>query len=125
MKQLRNFTEANWQNDGMQTNNFFTWLEFTSILWAKLNHIKAKANWWVYRDEMQLVPKTIASQKLEDIAAEQTTLLNLFLEWECPRPFKAYNRELITPGSQVLEAAEGHTLPHSYSSFEMNWKIRT
>jgi hypothetical protein len=49
----------------------------------------------------------------------------LFLEWECLRPFKAYNWELITPGLQVLEAAEGHTLPHSYSSFDMNWKIRT
>jgi hypothetical protein len=75
------------------------WLEFTSTLWASLNHIKAKTNWWVYRDEVRLVPKTI--QKLEDIAVEQTALLSLFLEWECLRPFKAYNRELITPGSLV------------------------
>jgi hypothetical protein len=77
------------------------------------------------RDEVQLVPKTIASQKLEDIAAKQTALLSLFLEWECLTPFKASNRELITPSSQILKAAEGHTLPHSYSSFDMNWKIRT
>jgi hypothetical protein len=109
----------------IKANNI--WLEFTSTLWARLNHIKAKANnnWWVYRDKVRLVPKTIASQKLEDIAIEQTALLSLFLEWECPRPFKAYNWELITPGSQVLEPAEGHTLPHSYSSFDINWKIRT
>jgi hypothetical protein len=77
-----------------------------------------------YPTTVQLVPKTIASQKLENIAAEQTALLSLFF-WEYPRPFKAYNRELITPSSQVLEAAKGHTLPHSYSSFDMNWKIRT
>jgi hypothetical protein len=75
------------------------WLEFTSTLRARLNHIKAKANCWVYRDKVRLVPKTIASQKLEDIAAEQTALFSLFLKWECPKPFKAYNRELITPGS--------------------------
>jgi hypothetical protein len=31
---------------------FSIWLEFISTLRARLNHIKAKANWWVYRDEV-------------------------------------------------------------------------
>jgi hypothetical protein len=71
------------------------WLESTSTLRARLNHIKAKANWWVYRDEVRLVPKTITSQKLEDIVAKQTALLSLFLKWEYPRPFKGYSSYLV------------------------------
>jgi hypothetical protein len=28
------------------------WVEFTQTLRARLSHIKAKANWWTYRDEV-------------------------------------------------------------------------
>jgi hypothetical protein len=52
-------------------------MEFTSTIRARLNHIKAKANWWTYKDAMQLVPKTIAKQNLEDIEVEQSILLAL------------------------------------------------
>jgi hypothetical protein len=50
------------------------WVEFTSIIRARLNHIKAKYNWWTYRDAAQLVPKTITKQNLEDIKVEQSIL---------------------------------------------------
>jgi hypothetical protein len=40
------------------------WVEFTQRLRARLSHIKAKANWWTYRDEVQMVPKAIADQYL-------------------------------------------------------------
>jgi hypothetical protein len=49
---------------------------------ACVNHIKAKAKWWNYRDKVQLVPKTVATQHLEDIEEEQSILLALLLEWE-------------------------------------------
>jgi hypothetical protein len=53
------------------------WVEFTSTIRAKLNHIKAKANWWTYRDAVQLVPKAIAKQNLENIEIEQSILFAL------------------------------------------------
>jgi hypothetical protein len=31
------------------------WMEFTQTLQARLSHIKAKANWWTYRDEVRIV----------------------------------------------------------------------
>jgi hypothetical protein len=54
------------------------WVEFTQMLQARLSHIKAKANWWTYRDEMQMVPKVIADQYLGKIKVEQSVLLALF-----------------------------------------------
>jgi hypothetical protein len=62
------------------------WIKFTSAIKARLNHTKAKADWWVYRDCMQLVPKQVATQKLADFGKEQAILSSLLLEWECPRP---------------------------------------
>jgi hypothetical protein len=58
------------------------WVEFTSTIRAKLNYIKAKANWWTYRDAVQLVSKAIAEQNLEDIEVEQSILLALLPDWE-------------------------------------------
>jgi hypothetical protein len=58
------------------------WVEFTSTIRARLNHIKGKANWWTYRDAVQLVPKVITKQNLEDIEVEQTILLALLPNWE-------------------------------------------
>jgi hypothetical protein len=60
------------------------WVEFTSTIRARLNHIKAKANWWTYSDAVRLVPKTIAEQNLDDIEVEQSILLTLLPDWECP-----------------------------------------
>jgi hypothetical protein len=54
------------------------WVEFTQMLKARLNHIKAKANWWTYRDMVQMVPEAIADQNLEKIEVEQSVLLALF-----------------------------------------------
>jgi hypothetical protein len=60
------------------------WVEFTQTLKVRLSHIKAKANWWTYRDIVQMVPKAI-DQNLEKIEVEQSVLLALFPDWECPR----------------------------------------
>jgi hypothetical protein len=57
------------------------WVEFTNSIKAHINHIKAKAIWWSYWDEVQLVPKALATQHLKEIEAEQSTLLALLLEW--------------------------------------------
>jgi hypothetical protein len=65
------------------------WVEFTSAIKARHNHTKAKPNWWTYRDVVQLVPKTVAEQTLENIMAEQKTLLALLPEWERPGSGKA------------------------------------
>jgi hypothetical protein len=37
------------------------WIEFTSANNSRLNHTKAKADWWVYRDCVRLVPKQVAT----------------------------------------------------------------
>jgi hypothetical protein len=58
------------------------WVEFTSTIRARLNHIKAKASWWTYRDAVRLVPKTVAEKNLEDIVVEQSILLALLPDWE-------------------------------------------
>jgi hypothetical protein len=58
------------------------WIEFSSTIRARLNHIKAKANWWNYRDAVQSVPKTITKQNLEDIKVEKSILLTLLPNWE-------------------------------------------
>jgi hypothetical protein len=60
------------------------WVEFTSTIRARLNHIKAKANWWTYKDAVQLVPKAIVKQNLEDIEVKQSILLALLPDWERP-----------------------------------------
>jgi hypothetical protein len=46
------------------------WVEFTQTLQARLSHIKAKANWWTYRDKVQMVSKAIADQYLGKIKVE-------------------------------------------------------
>jgi hypothetical protein len=58
------------------------WVEFTSTIRARLNYIKAKANWWTYRDAVRLAPKAVAEQNLEDIEVEQSILLTLLPDWE-------------------------------------------
>jgi hypothetical protein len=45
---------------------------------ARVNHIKAKAKWWNYRDKVRLVPKTVTTQHLEDIEEEQSILLEAY-----------------------------------------------
>jgi hypothetical protein len=101
------------------------WIEFTSAIKARLNHIKAKADWWVYRDCMQLVPKQVATQKLADIGKEQAILSSLLLEWECPRPGTAL-AGYIPPIAQIVPGSKhGYSLPPVFPSFDMNWKIRT
>jgi hypothetical protein len=72
------------------------WVEFNSTIRARLNHIKAKANWWTYRDAVQLVPKAIAKQNLEDIEVEQSILLAL-LPLGAPR---------VQPSGHVGQARE-------------------
>jgi hypothetical protein len=67
------------------------WIKFTSVIKARLNHTKAKADWWVYRDCVQLVPKQVATQKLADIGKEQAILSFLLLEWERFRPGTAFH----------------------------------
>jgi hypothetical protein len=47
-------------------------------LQARLSHIKAKANWWTYRDEVQMVPKAITNQNLGKIEVEQQPRQNIF-----------------------------------------------
>jgi hypothetical protein len=54
------------------------WVEFTQTLRARLSHIKAKANWWTYRDKVLMVPKAITDQNLGKIKVEQSVLLALF-----------------------------------------------
>jgi hypothetical protein len=46
------------------------WVEFTNSIMACINHIKTKATWWSYQDKVQLVPKAVATQHLEEIEAE-------------------------------------------------------
>jgi hypothetical protein len=45
------------------------WVEFTNSIMARINHIKAKATWWSYQDEVWLVPKAVATLHLEEIEA--------------------------------------------------------
>jgi hypothetical protein len=87
-------------------------------------HTKAKADWWVYRNCMRLVPKQVATQKLADIGKEQAILSSLLLEWECPGPGTALVG-YIPPIVQIVPRSEhGHSLPPVFPLFDMNWKIQ-
>jgi hypothetical protein len=56
------------------------WKEFTSSIWAHINHIKAKALWWIARDEMRMVPNKVATQNRRGIETEKAFLLALLLD---------------------------------------------
>jgi hypothetical protein len=101
------------------------WVEFTTTIKARLNHIKAKADWWVYRDFMQLVPKQVAAQNLADIRKEQAILSSLLLEWERPWPGTILERYVPHTAKIVPGSRHDHSLPLVFLSFDMNWKIWT
>ena len=92
---------------------------------ARLNHIKAKANWWVYRDSMQLVPKQVTIQNLKDIGREQAILSSLLLDWECPKPGSILVEHVPTNFNIVPGSGHGSSLPPTFPSHDMNWKIKT
>jgi hypothetical protein len=95
---------------------------------ARVNHIKAKAKWWNYGDKVWLVPKTVATQHLEEIEEEQSILLALLLEWECPVTSKAVDINKLyslCPSDSILRGENGYNLPPIFSTFEPRWKIRT
>jgi hypothetical protein len=96
------------------------WIEFTSAIKARLNYTKAKADWWVYRDCMRLVPKQVATQKLADIRKEQAILSSLLLEWECPRPGTALAGYIPLIAQIVPRSEHGYSLPPVFPSFDMN-----
>lgn len=105
------------------------WTEFTSTIRARMNHIKAKANWWRYRDGVQLVPHDVATQNLDDIEIEQNILSTLLLDWE--RPTSGRNASPRDPEfirllpTSVLGGAMHHIPPTTYSSMDEHWKLRT
>ena len=92
---------------------------------ARLNHIKAKANWWVYRDSVQLVPKQVATQNLKDIGREQAILSSLLLDWERPKPGSILVEHVPTNFNIVPGSGHGSNLPPTFPSYDMNWKLRT
>ena len=92
---------------------------------ARLNHIKAKANWWVYRDSVQLVPKQVATQNLKDIGREQAILSSLLLDWERPKPGSFLVEHIPTNLIIVPRRGHGNSLPPTFPSYDMNWKLRT
>ena len=100
------------------------WLEFTSTIMAILNHIKAKANWWVYRDSVQLVSKQVATQNQKDIGREQAILSSLLLDWERPKPGSFLVEHIPTNLNIVPRSGHGNSLPPTFPSYDMNWKLR-
>jgi hypothetical protein len=105
------------------------WVEFTQTLRARLSHIKAKANWWTYRDEVQMVPKAITDQYLGKIEVEQSVLLALFPDWERSRPSTPVSLETLNNLSpykdNVHGRGQGYSLPPTFPTFDPNWKIWT
>jgi hypothetical protein len=105
------------------------WVEFTSTIRARLNHIKAKASWWTYRDTVRLVPKTVAKKNLEDIVVEQSILLALLPDWEHPGSGRAVTLDKLSSlchsDHKVHKGNRGYTLPPTYPTFDPNWKIWT
>jgi hypothetical protein len=104
------------------------WVEFTNTIKARISHIKAKAKWWEYRDEVRLVPKDVATQHLEDIEEEQSILLALLLEWECLVPNKAVDMHRLyslCPSDSVLKGGHSYNLPPIHTTYGPRWKIRT
>jgi hypothetical protein len=104
------------------------WVEFTNSIMACINHIKAKATWWSYRDKVRLVPKAVATPHLEEIETEQSILLALLLEWECPVTSKAVDMDKLhslCPSDSVLRGEHSYNLPPTFTTFDPRWKIRT
>ena len=104
------------------------WTEFTHTIMARVNHIKSKANWWRYRDEVRLVPNEVATQHLEEIEEEQSILLALLLEWERPVPGKVVDMKTLyslCPSDSVLRGEPGYNLPPIHFTYDPKWKIRT
>jgi hypothetical protein len=103
------------------------WVEFTSTIRARLNHIKAKASWWTYRDAVQLVPKTVAKKNLEDLVGEQSILLALLPNWERLGSGRTVTLDklgsLCYSDHKVRKGNRGYTLPPTYPMFDPNWKI--
>jgi hypothetical protein len=98
------------------------WVEFTQMLRARLSHIKAKTNWWTYRDKVQMVPKAIANQYLGKIKVEQSVLLALFSDWEHPRPGTPVSLETLNNLSpykdNVHRRGQGYNLPPTFPTFD-------
>ena len=77
-----------------------------------------------------LVPKTVATQHLEDIEVEQTILFTLLLEWERPKFGCTLSLDklisFVPNNDLVLRGRDDQfTLPCSYHTYDPNWKIRT
>jgi hypothetical protein len=102
---------------------------FTQMLKARLSYIKAKANWWTYRDIVQMVPKAITDQNLEKIEVEQSVLLTLFPDWEWLRSSIPVSLETLNSLSpyydNVHRRGQGYSLPLTFPSIYPNWKIWT
>jgi hypothetical protein len=102
---------------------------FTQMLQARLSHIKAKANWWTYKDKVRIAPKAIADQNLEKIEVEQSVLLALFQDWECPRAGTPVSLEMLNNLSlykdNVHGRGQGCSLPPTFLTFDPKWKIWT
>jgi hypothetical protein len=96
-KHIYNDVETSESRHLITANNI--WVEFTSTIRARLNHIKAKANWWTYRDAVQLVPKAIV---------EQSILLALLPDWEHLGSSKAVTLDKL---HLVHRGSGSYTLP--------------
>jgi hypothetical protein len=74
-----------------------------------------------------MVPKTIANQKLGKIEVEQSILLALFPDWECPRPGTTVSLETLNNLSlykdNVHGRGQGYSLPPTFPTFDPNWRI--
>jgi hypothetical protein len=104
------------------------WVEFTNSIMACINHIKAKATWWSYQDEVWLVPKAVTTLHLEEIEAEQSILLALLLERECLVTGKAVDMDKLYSlclSDSVLRGEHSYNLPPIFTTFDPTWKIRT
>ena len=104
------------------------WIESTHTIMARVKHIKSKANWWRYRDEVRLILNKVAVQHLEEIEEEQSTLLALLLEWERPASGKVVDMNTLynlCPSDSVRRGEPGYNLPPIHSTYDPRWKIRT
>jgi hypothetical protein len=76
-----------------------------------------------------MVPKAIMDQNLGTIEVEQSVLLALCPDWECPRPSTPVSLEMLNNLSlykdNVHGRGQGYSLPPTFPMFDPNWKIWT
>jgi hypothetical protein len=101
------------------------WKKFTSSIWAHINHIKAKALWWIARDKVRMVPNKVATQNLRGIEAENA----LLLDWEGPASSLMASLDdlhQVGPLRCIVWDRDTATIsPPTFPIIDVEWKVRT